>query len=63
MNSSNGSIHVLPILVMFLGMLVLAAAIVAEFDGPRPLRGKGNLVLAVVGVGLLLGGALLLSAR
>lgn len=58
--SSSDSIHVLPLIVMFLGMLVVAAAIIGEFDGPRPLRGSGSLLLAVLGLGIILAGASLL---
>ena len=60
MNGSDDSVHILPVLIMVVGMLIIGAGIIGEFDGPKPLRGNGSLVLAVLGVAILLGGALLL---
>lgn len=54
--------EVLPILVMFVGVLVVAAAVVAEFGGGGGPKGiRTSLALAAVGIALLVGGAALLG--
>lgn len=60
MNSGGGSVHILPIIVMFVGMLIVGAGILGEFDGPRPLRGNGTVFLVAIGLVVIIGGALLL---
>lgn len=57
----NDAIALLPVLIMFIGMLACLAAVLDEVGVSRPIGKLGSFGLLALGGGLILSGALLLS--